>query len=75
MDMVFFQETKQKSVSKDFINSIWWNDNCEFLEVDAVGTAGGLLCIWNSKVFCLEETVGSRNFIIMSSLSIVENEE
>lgn len=40
----------------------------DFLEVDAVGTAGGLLCIWDPKIFKLEETCGSRNFIIMKGI-------
>lgn len=38
---------------KEFILSIWGNDECEFLEVDAAGSVGGLLTVWNPKNFKL----------------------
>ncbi|KAG5545281.1 hypothetical protein RHGRI_017669 [Rhododendron griersonianum] len=72
--MVFSQETNQRSVTMDFINSIWWNDSCQFLEVDAFETAGGLFCIWNPNVFCWKEIGGSRNFRVLWSLWKMRNE-
>lgn len=68
VDMVLFQETKQKSITSDLIRSIWWNDKWEFMEVDALESAGGLLYIWNPNVFNLLQAVGNRNFIILSGM-------
>ncbi|XP_028107353.1 uncharacterized protein LOC114306334 [Camellia sinensis] len=38
----------------------------EYVDVDADGSAGGLLCIWNPERFKLVDCYGSRNFIILS---------
>lgn len=65
VDMLFLQESKQGTISKEFIKTIWWNDDFDFLDVEASGTAGGLICIWNIKSFNLMESVGSRNFLIL----------
>lgn len=65
VDMAFFQETKQGSISNDFIKSLWWEDCAEFLDVEANGSAGGLLCILRPQFFTLLETCGNRNFIMM----------
>lgn len=34
--------------------------------IDAVGNAGGLLCIWNPDSFKLKECCSSRHFILLS---------
>lgn len=65
VDIVFFQETKQKSVNRNFIGSIWWKEDFDYMEVDALDTAGGLLCIWNPSTFQLEMATGSRNMILL----------
>ncbi|XP_028055040.1 uncharacterized protein LOC114259227 [Camellia sinensis] len=40
--------------------------NKEFLSVDPVGTAGGLLCIWDPDVFQLSGSCCNRRFILIS---------
>lgn len=47
MDMLLLQESKQGIISENFIKSIWWEDNFDYLDVEASGNARGLLCIWN----------------------------
>lgn len=63
--MVFFQETKQRAISQEFVKSLWCDSQFEFQDVEAVGSVGGLLCIWNPKAFTLTEACGSGNFILL----------
>lgn len=62
---MLLQETKQRSLSTELIRTIWWNDQFDYMEVDALESAGGLLCIWNPNIFHLHHVVGNRNFIIL----------
>lgn len=50
---------------KEFILSIWGNDECEFLEVDAAGSVGGLLTVWNPNFFKLEASCCNRKLILV----------
>ncbi|XP_028127519.1 uncharacterized protein LOC114324015 [Camellia sinensis] len=38
----------------------------DFLEVGAIGSTGGLLCVWNPRVFLLQDSCCSRNFIMVA---------
>ncbi|XP_028095935.1 serine carboxypeptidase-like 40 [Camellia sinensis] len=53
VDIVFFQETKQAVDSENVARKLWGYRNMEFMSVDPVGSAGGLLCIWDPSVFQL----------------------
>ncbi|KAG5565062.1 hypothetical protein RHGRI_001074 [Rhododendron griersonianum] len=49
-DVVFLQETKLKEVSKEEGKEIWGNRWVEWIHFNAVGTAGGVLVMWDSRV-------------------------
>ncbi|GMP39143.1 hypothetical protein CsSME_00010098 [Camellia sinensis var. sinensis] len=49
VDIILIQETKKSEVNIGLIRSKWPGDQFEFMAVDAVGRAGGLLCIWNPE--------------------------
>lgn len=66
MDMVLIQETKKSSFDEIFVRSIWPEDDLGHIEVDVVGSAGGLLCLWKPTIFQIEDCCGSRNFILLS---------
>ncbi|XP_028098889.1 uncharacterized protein LOC114298504 [Camellia sinensis] len=66
IDMVLIQETKRPSLSNPVIRSLWPREKMEFMAVDAMGVAGGLLCIWDPEIFQLSECCSSRNFILLS---------
>lgn len=65
VDFLLLQESKLKTVNNFFIKSIWGHSEYDFLEVDANVSAGGLICIWNSKLFCLKEACSNRNFLLL----------
>lgn len=66
MDMVLIQETKKSSFDEIFARSIWPEDDLGHIEVDVVGSAGGLLCLWKPTIFQVKDCCGSRNFILLS---------
>ena len=44
MDIVCFQETKMKSISNSFVQSLW---GCPY--VDSHGASGGILIMWDCR--------------------------
>ncbi|XP_028059460.1 uncharacterized protein LOC114263159 [Camellia sinensis] len=64
--MVLLQETKKQGINVEFVNSIWAGEKVEFMSVDSEGAAGGLLCIWNPKVFQLNQCCCNRNFLLLA---------
>lgn len=66
--MVLLQETKRSQIDEKFVRSCWYRDKLDFLAVDSVGTAGGLLCIWNPDAFQMLDCCCNQNFIILSSI-------
>ncbi|KAF5933855.1 hypothetical protein HYC85_030026 [Camellia sinensis] len=63
--MVILQETKKANVSEQFVKSIWPHDLVDYMIVDAVGSAGGLLCVWKPRIFSLADCCCNRNFILL----------
>ncbi|GMP83745.1 hypothetical protein CsSME_00037552 [Camellia sinensis var. sinensis] len=49
VDIVLHQETKKPTVDFVLVRSMWPGDHFDFMGEDAIGRAGGLLCIWNPK--------------------------
>ncbi|XP_028108356.1 uncharacterized protein LOC114307162 [Camellia sinensis] len=66
VDMVLLQETKRAAFDSNLVRSIWPEDNLEFMEVGASGSAGGLVCVWNPAMFALVDCCCSRNFILLA---------
>lgn len=66
--MVILQETKKANVSEQFMKSIWPHDLVDYMIVDAVGSAGGLLCVWKPGIFSLADCCCNRNFILLSGI-------
>ncbi|XP_028109972.1 uncharacterized protein LOC114308561 [Camellia sinensis] len=68
VDMVLLQETKRSSIDDNVIRSLWPSDLVEFMVVDAIGTAGGILCIWNPEVFSLKGCCCYTSFILLEGI-------
>lgn len=66
VDIVLLQETKKSEVNSELVKIIWPGDYFEFMSVDAIGRAGGLLCTWNPDVFQLKASCCNHNFLLLS---------
>ncbi|CAL5361639.1 unnamed protein product [Camellia sinensis] len=62
-------ETKRETIDGNFVKSLWPVDDMGFMEVGSEGSAGGLLCIWNTQIFQLVDCCSTRNFILLSGCS------
>ena len=50
-DIVCFQETKVFSIDVAFVRSLWGSPFIDWVVLDAVQTLGGVLLIWDKRVF------------------------
>ncbi|GKA50747.1 RNA-directed DNA polymerase, eukaryota [Tanacetum coccineum] len=57
------QETKLESVDQSFIRSLWLRNYAQFAFSGSVGASGGILTMWDSRVFTMEQTFCDRNFL------------
>lgn len=51
VDFVCIQETKKDSVDRRLVESIWGNENVDWVFTGANGLSGGLLSMWDRDVF------------------------
>ncbi|XP_028104872.1 uncharacterized protein LOC114303894 [Camellia sinensis] len=66
IDVAFLQETKKVIDTEFAARGLWGSRKMEFMSVDPVGTAGGLLYIWDPDVFQLVGSCCNRRFILLS---------
>lgn len=52
IDFCCIQETKLGSMENRICNSIWGDRNYDWVCKEANGNSGGILSIWNDRVFC-----------------------
>ncbi|XP_028101025.1 uncharacterized protein LOC114300334 [Camellia sinensis] len=69
VDVLFLQETKRRIMEDHFVKSIWPYEEMDYMVVDSVGSAGGLLSIWRPQIFELKSCYSGKNFIILSGTS------
>nr|GEU99330.1 G-type lectin S-receptor-like serine/threonine-protein kinase LECRK1 [Tanacetum cinerariifolium] len=63
INFLAIQETKMASVSHMDVKFIWGNSNYQYISSDAIGSSGGILCIWEASVFKKDYATISDNFI------------
>ncbi|XP_071727023.1 uncharacterized protein [Rutidosis leptorrhynchoides] len=51
------QETKLHVVDRNWIEELWGNAECDFIQREMVGKSGGQLLIWDSQVFEATECI------------------
>ncbi|XP_058205582.1 uncharacterized protein LOC131319373 [Rhododendron vialii] len=61
--MLLIQETKLESLERITVQKMWGNADFEFVCSNAMGTSGGLLCIWNRDFFKVDSVIVHRSFI------------
>ncbi|XP_071718171.1 uncharacterized protein [Rutidosis leptorrhynchoides] len=62
-DFVALQETRCKHLNDQWVGSLWGNDNFGFLQKEVVGKSGGMLLIWDTKLFSASSTLCSDYFL------------
>lgn len=49
-DVVCLQETKLRDITREGVKEIWGDRWVDWIHLDAVGAAGGVLVLWDSRV-------------------------
>ncbi|KAI7756053.1 hypothetical protein M8C21_019782 [Ambrosia artemisiifolia] len=70
VDFLGVQETKVSGVVLQDLVPLWGDGGLEFDAVDAVGLSGGLVTMWNPKVFRKTSVTKHRNFVAVSGVLV-----
>ena len=57
-DIVCFQETKESSTDAAFVRSLWRSPFIDWAVLDVVQASGGVLLIWDKRVFEKLDVIG-----------------
>ena len=49
-DIVCLQETKLACIDLRMVRSLWGNQHVDWVALDAINTAGGILLMWDTRV-------------------------
>lgn len=63
---IMLQETQFQSLEGVDVSRLWGSGEFEFEYVDATGRSGGLISIWNPKVFVKTSIFKSRSMLVVS---------
>ena len=72
VDMILLQESKLNSCNYGRVQRLWAADDFDWEWQPAVGNAGGLLMIWDTKAFKKEMSVVKDRFIMVKGKWLVE---
>ena len=70
VDFIGLQETHVSGMSSSEVSSLWGCGGLEFDSVDAVGRSGGLVNMWNGKVFKKTASVKGRYFLLTTGILV-----
>ncbi|XP_071698969.1 uncharacterized protein [Rutidosis leptorrhynchoides] len=62
-DILCVQETKSKNISMTWATSLWWNSCVGMIQKEAIGNSGGLLLMWDTSSFSVDDFVEKEHFI------------
>ncbi|GJT46652.1 transposon TX1 [Tanacetum coccineum] len=74
-DVIGLQETKSGVVDDIWIEDLWGGKGYGYSQLHAVGSSGGIILIWDSRVFECKEAIGDERFIAVKGSWKGENEE
>ncbi|XP_057458406.1 uncharacterized protein LOC130749124 [Lotus japonicus] len=63
VEVLCIQETKIQRVDRRICSQLWGDSNFEWKAVQAINRGGGLVTVWNSSSFTIEECVEGRGFL------------
>ncbi|GJV09703.1 RNA-directed DNA polymerase, eukaryota [Tanacetum coccineum] len=50
------------------LRQVWGNSHFDFASTSARGKSGGILCLWNSLVFCKSKILCNENYVVIDGL-------
>lgn len=62
-DIVGLQETKSGVVDECWVEDLWGGKGFGYSQLPAVGNSGGIIIIWDSRIFTCKEAIGDERFI------------
>ncbi|XP_076956364.1 uncharacterized protein LOC143631487 [Bidens hawaiensis] len=65
INFIAIQETQMVDISKINIGGFWDNSHFNFVIQGSTGRSGGLIYIWDEKVFKKRQTLCTRNYILI----------
>jgi len=68
VDLLCIQETKREQIDRGVCQALWGDTDLNWETQPASNIAGGLLCIWNDKVFKVERRVNGRGLILLEGV-------
>ncbi|GKV27606.1 hypothetical protein SLEP1_g36762 [Rubroshorea leprosula] len=63
VEFLAVQETKLEVVDRKLCRMVWGKEDFDWIAKPSRGLSGGLLCIWNKKIFKMEEVLEGNHFI------------
>ncbi|GKA48063.1 hypothetical protein Tco_0741021 [Tanacetum coccineum] len=63
--MAGIQEMKCGKVEEQWVEDLWGLRNFGYAQVEAKGKSGGLLLVWDTKIFSASQSVGDERFIVV----------
>ncbi|GJW03798.1 RNA-directed DNA polymerase, eukaryota [Tanacetum coccineum] len=74
-DVIGLQETKSGVVDDLWIEDIWEGKGYGFAQLPANGNSGGIILIWDTRVFTCKEAIGDDRFVAIKGLWKGKDEE
>ncbi|XP_021980305.1 uncharacterized protein LOC110876438 [Helianthus annuus] len=68
VDFLMIQETKLTDLTKLNVVKFWGKQDFGVEGVEATGLSGGLMCIWDKRIFKVTSHVKNRNFLLVSGI-------
>ncbi|GKD72848.1 transposon TX1 uncharacterized, partial [Tanacetum coccineum] len=62
-DVIGLQETKSGVIDATWIEDLWGDSGYGYSQLHAVGNSGGILVIWDLRVFTCKKAIGGERFI------------
>uniref|UniRef100_A0A251V012 Putative RNA-directed DNA polymerase, eukaryota n=1 Tax=Helianthus annuus TaxID=4232 RepID=A0A251V012_HELAN len=75
VDFLAIQESQKEEIDSSLLSRFWGNSEFSWEFVGAAGRSGGLVCIWNPKVFRISGVVKHRHFLSLNGFLIGSNKE
>ncbi|XP_071698930.1 uncharacterized protein [Rutidosis leptorrhynchoides] len=72
-DIAVFQETKCKNLVDWWIHALCGNNNCGYIQRDAIGNSGGLLVVWDVGSFIADSATSCDDTKKIEMWNVLEN--